>query len=68
MNMPKSPQHCGQESKLFFNTNRILHWMRWYNRRNDPHPELTAFEQELRRKSDATRKRGLLRKVLRMRA
>lgn len=68
MNMRKSPHCSSQEPILFFNTNRILRWMRWYNRRNDPHPELTAFEQELRRQSEATRKRGLLRKVLRMRA
>jgi hypothetical protein len=68
MDMRKPQQHHGHESRLFFNTDRILRWMRWHNRRNNPHPELTAFEQELHRQSEATRKRGLLRKVLRMRA
>lgn len=68
MNMRK-PLHCSsQEPKLFFNMDRILRWLRWHNRRNDPHPELTAFEQELRRESDTAGKRGLLRKVLKMRA
>lgn len=68
MNTRKSQQHCNQESNLFFNTDRILRWMRWYNRRNDSHPELTAFERQLREESDSVRKRGLLRKVLRLRA
>lgn len=68
MNMRKTEPHCHQESRLFFNTDRILRWMRWHNRRNDPHPELTAFEQQLREESEAARKPGLIRKVLRLRA
>lgn len=35
-----------REPAVFFTTERILRWMRWYNANKDPHPELTRFERE----------------------
>lgn len=34
-----------QEQVVFFTTERILRWMRWYHRKRDTHPELTRYER-----------------------
>ena len=68
MAMHKVGTHCyqRQESELFFNMERILRWMRWFNRGNDPHPELTAYENSLRRERHHSETPGLLEKTFRL--
>ena len=68
MAMHKVGSHCyqRQESELFFNTERVLRWMRWFNRGNDPHPELTAFEMSLRGECYRSETRGFLEKAFRL--
>lgn len=48
MAIPRIQEHSFEGSEYFFNLERILRWMRWVNRKQDPHPELTAFERGLR--------------------
>lgn len=53
--------------KLFFSTERILRWMRWYQGdHQEQHPELYAYQQELAERAKQERKRQLLAKAVRL--
>ena len=52
--------------KLFFNTARILRWTRWCSNKHNQHPELYAYEQELKERKRRARKRLFFSKALKL--
>ncbi len=52
--------------ELFFNTQRILRWMRVYRGNKDLHPDLLAYEQQQAMLRKEQRKRYFLAKAIKL--
>lgn len=46
--MPLADPEGTQEQDMFFSKRRILRWMRWMRGSKDMHPELLAYEEQLK--------------------